>query len=147
MLHRVCRVVSTLTILALMALLIINFVKALQSSFYGQVAIIHMHTKPETAFWAAKRSFELRHKEHTNANRLGNISEVMFFRTKNKDYLDMAVKAYAWAVKDEPQEALNRYLMGVALLQVNQTAFSNGQFDIAIKLEPSNPVYLKRGAR
>lgn len=144
MIYKVSRYAVILLILAIMALLIINFVRALQSSFYARAAVVQMQNNTEAAFWAAKHSFELIPLEHTNANRLGNISEMMFFKTKNKEYLEVALKAYAFAVKDEPQEALNHYLFGLALLQVSQTAFSNGYIDTAIKLEPNNPVYRKR---
>jgi len=145
MIYKLLHCVIVLFTLLITTVLLINFVAALKSSFYGQLAIGQINTNIEHAFFSAKKSFELRPKEPSNANRLGNISEMAFAKTQNPAYLAVAVKSYAWAVRDEPQEALNHYLLGIALLQVNQTAFSTSHFNRAINLEPNNPIYIKRG--
>lgn len=122
-----------------------NVSHILIASFHSEEAIMNAEINTPYAFAEARKAFEMIPKDEDSVLLLGNLSEKLFFKTKNTDFLKLAVRCYSWAANLEPEQALNHYLLGIALTQINQPRFAEPQFDIAINLEPNNLVYLLRG--
>lgn len=131
--------------IAIITILCFNFKKSIECSFYSHQSNLRAFKDLPGSFMAAKIAFEKCPRNDEYAVALGNASERMFLQTKNVAFVNLAANAYVWASQVQPFEALNHYLAGIALLQINQTGFSNAHFTAATQLEPNNPVYLRRG--
>lgn len=122
-------------------------VRGTRSSFYAAQATLLKVGYPEIALIKSIEAVKFSPGNDEYALLTAQCAALMFLKTKDAKYLELAIRGFQKAAQLNPAQALYRYFLGIALNQAGKPELAKVQFDIAMILEPNNVIYAKRGMR